>query len=187
MIAAATGLFREKGWTATGMRDVAREAGVAVETVYANYRSKGELLTACVDLAVVADPDPTPLNERRAFAALAIGTPTQRARKAARLVADIHDRTAGLLRTVREAAASDPDMAQWRRAGEERRRSDVAQAAALIRGSAVTSDECDGLWAVTSSELHELLTQLRGWSRPQYERWLARAIEQLLDHPSGDK
>src|SRR5688572_16913020 len=58
VVEVATELFREKGWAATGMRDVARAAGVAIETVYANFRSKSDLLTACVDLAVVADADP---------------------------------------------------------------------------------------------------------------------------------
>jgi len=41
IIAAASRLFAEKGWSGTGMRDVARAAQVSVETVYANFGSKG--------------------------------------------------------------------------------------------------------------------------------------------------
>jgi AcrR family transcriptional regulator len=56
VVDAATRLFGERGWAATGMRDVAREAGVSVETVYANFSSKGDLLMAAIDVAVVGAP-----------------------------------------------------------------------------------------------------------------------------------
>jgi AcrR family transcriptional regulator len=180
VIGAATELFESRGWSGTGMRDVARAAGVSVETVYAAFRSKSELLTACVDLAVVADVEPVPLARRPAFAALGRGTRAQRIRAAARLLTGIHARTAGVLLAVREAAASEPDMAQWRRAGEQGRRADVEQAASLITGRRVTDQEVDGLWAVMAVEVYELLTTLRGWTPRQYERWLAAVIERLL-------
>jgi AcrR family transcriptional regulator len=38
VISVASELFREMGWSATGMRDVAQSAGISVETVYANFR-----------------------------------------------------------------------------------------------------------------------------------------------------
>jgi AcrR family transcriptional regulator len=185
VIAAATGLFGEKGWAGTGMRDVAGAAGVAIETVYANFRSKSELLTACIDRAVVADDQPVPLADRPAFAALGRGTRAQRTRAAARLLTDIHQRTAGLILTVREAAASDPELARWRHAAEEGRRANVEQAAALIAGRSVTREECDGLWAVMAVEVYELLTTQRGWSPQQYQQWLAGIIIQLL--PERDR
>jgi AcrR family transcriptional regulator len=185
VIAAATRLFGEKGWTGTGMRDVAGAAGVAIETVYANFRSKNELLTACVDLAVVADEQPVPLADRPAFAALARGNRAQRARAAARLLTDIHHRTSGVILALREAAASDPELAQWRQAAEGRRRGDVEQAAALIAGRPVTRQECDGLWAVMAVEVYELLTRLRGWTPQRYQRWLAGVIDQFL--PERDR
>jgi AcrR family transcriptional regulator len=183
VIAAATSLFSEKGWAATGMRDVAGAAGVAIETVYASFRSKSELLTACIDLAVVADDRPAPLADRPAFVALGRGSRAQRTRAAARLVTDIHHRTAGLILALREAAASDPGLAQWRHAAEGHRRADVEQAAALIAGRPVTREECDGLWAITAVEVYELLTGLRGWTPKQYQLWLAGVINYLLpDH-----
>ena len=61
VLEAATALFGENGWAGTGMRDVARAAGVAVETVYANFGSKAELLLAALDVAVVGDTQPIPL------------------------------------------------------------------------------------------------------------------------------
>jgi AcrR family transcriptional regulator len=180
VIAAATSLFAGKGWAGTGMRDVAAAAGVAIETVYAGFRSKGELLTACIDLAVVADDQPAPLADRPAFVALGRGSRAQRTQAAAGLLTGIHHRTAGLILALREAAASDPDLAQWRQAAERHRRADVEQAAALIAGRPVTPEECDGLWAIMAVEVYELLTGLRGWTPEQYQRWLAGVLDHLL-------
>jgi hypothetical protein len=108
----------------------------------------------------------------------------QRIRAAARLLSGIHARTAGVLLAVREAAASEPDMAQWRQVAEQGRRADVEQGAALIAGRRVTDQEVDGLWAVMAVEVYELLTMVRGWTPRQYERWLATVIERLLPEES---
>jgi AcrR family transcriptional regulator len=68
------------------MRDVAREAGVAVETVYANFRSKTELLMAAIDVSVVGDTEPVPLAQRPEFAHLSVGSFADRVAAAARLL-----------------------------------------------------------------------------------------------------
>jgi AcrR family transcriptional regulator len=44
---AATRLFREKGYNATGMRDIALEVGVEAASLYNHIRSKAELLQQC--------------------------------------------------------------------------------------------------------------------------------------------
>ena len=56
------------------MREVAVEAGVAMETVYAYFPSKSALFQAVVDLAVVGDDQPVALAERAEFAAIGRGT-----------------------------------------------------------------------------------------------------------------
>lgn len=43
----ATRLFREKGYNATGMRDIAVEVGVEAASLYNHIRSKSELLHQC--------------------------------------------------------------------------------------------------------------------------------------------
>jgi hypothetical protein len=62
----------------------------------------------------------------------------------------------------------------------ERRRITVEQGAELVVGRALTSEECDGLWAVLSVEVYQLLTDLRGWTPHQYETWLADVLDRLL-------
>jgi AcrR family transcriptional regulator len=183
VVAAAARLFGERGWAATGMREVARAAGVSVETVYASFRSKGDLLLAAIDVAVVGDAAPVPLDQRPEFAALGSGTRHQRARASARLVTGINQRTAGVELALREAAASDAELAERMREREQRRRINVEQGAALVAGRAVTAEEVDGLWAVLAVEIYQLLTGLRGWTPQQYENWLADVIDKLLPGP----
>lgn len=184
---AAARLFGERGWAATGMREVARAAGVSVETVYASFRSKGDLLMAALDVAVVGDAAPVPLDQRPEFAALGSGTRRQRAQATARLVAGINQRTAGVVLALREAAASDADLAERRRQREYRRRINVEQGAALVAGRAVTAEEIDGLWALVAVEIYQMLIELRGWTPQQYENWLADVIERLLPGPDGTR
>jgi AcrR family transcriptional regulator len=183
VVAAAARLFGERGWAATGMRKIARAAGVSVETVYASFRSKTELLMAAIDVAVVGDVEPVPLDQRPEFAALGSGTRQQRARATARLVTGINQRTAGVILALREGAASDTELARQMREREQRRRINVEQGAALIAGRAVTPEEADGLWAVLAVEVYQLLTELRGWTVQQYEDWLAGVIDRLLPGP----
>ena len=180
VLAAADTLFATRGWSATGMRDVAREAGVAVETVYANFRSKAELLMAAIDVSVVGDVEPVPLSERPAFARLAVGSFADRVASAARLLAGINQRVSGLHRALREAAASEPDLAQKLAEGEQRRRVNVQDGAELVTGRRLGDDERDGLWAIVSAEVFDLLTGIAGWSPQRYEAWVTQMLTTLL-------
>ena len=184
VLEAATRLFASNGWAGTGMREVARAAGVAVETVYATFGSKTDLLLAALDVAVVGDVEPVALGDRPEFAALGRGSRAARARAAARLVRDINERMAGIGRAFREAAVGDAGLAKRLAEAEERRRRNVGEAAELVAGRPVTDTERDGVWAVVSLEVHQLLVERTGWSGDAYEAWLADAIERLL-RPGG--
>ena len=73
VLEAAIGLFTERGWVGTGMRDVARAAEVSVERVYATFGSKAQLLKSALDVAIVGDDAPVPLADRPAYRAIANG------------------------------------------------------------------------------------------------------------------
>lgn len=180
VLEAATRLFGERGWAATGMRDIAREAGVSVETVYAGFGSKSDLLMAAIDVAVVGDAVPVPLGQRPEFAALGQGRPAERRRAAARLLTDIHRRTAGVNLALREAARSDPDLDRLMRRREEGRRTNVAEGILLVSGHEVDPETCDALWAVLDVGVYRMLTDVRGWTPDRYETWVADVIDRLL-------
>ncbi len=189
MLDAAGRLFTERGWAGAGMRDVARAAGVAVETVYSNFGSKADLLLAALGVAIVGDDLPIPVAERAEFAALARGTLAERARAAARLVREIHERTCGIQKALREAAASDAEVGLSERLieGEQRRRINVDQGLQLVADRSVSDTERDGIWAVLSMEVYRLLVAQSGWSASRYEDWLAEAIVRLLGPGEGIK
>ncbi|WP_114723599.1 TetR/AcrR family transcriptional regulator [Rhodococcus sp. AG1013] len=176
---AATALFSDRGWSA-GMRDIASAAGVSFETVYANFGSKPGLLNQVLDVAVVGDDQPVALIDRPEFAALAHGTHRERAAAAASLVTGINGRTMGLMRALREASAVAPALASRLEDERRRQRMTVQVAGALMTGRDLSSTESDGLWAVITVEVYELLTGGAGWSPGQYEDWLAGAITRLL-------
>jgi AcrR family transcriptional regulator len=64
VIQAAARLFAERGYVATSMDEVAREAGVSRATVFTSVGGKADLLKAAYDVAVVGDDEPVPLPQR---------------------------------------------------------------------------------------------------------------------------
>ena len=180
IITSATRLFTANVWAATGMRDIAREAGVATETVYAHFSSKTTLLRRAMDVAVVGDDAPVSLAERPEFAALAQGPRAGRIAAAAQLLAEVNQRTSGFAKVLREAAPTDAVIAEMLRAARERIRLDIAAGAAAVMGRKPTRRERDGLWALLSVEVYLLLVEQSGWSVTQYRTWLAEMLEREI-------
>ncbi len=182
VLKAATALFEERGWSATSIRDIAKSAGVAVETVYAGFGSKAALLLAAIDVSVVGDTQPVPLSDRAEFAALGRGDFTQRVEAAARLLTGINQRTWRLRRALSEAAVGDPQLGTKLKELEKRRRLNISQGVAKVLGHAVPDDVLDGLWVFMGADAFHLLTEIGGRSSEQYEQWLLTTIQRHLDH-----
>jgi len=180
VLAAATRLFASRGWAATGMRDIAREAGTATETLYSYFPSKTALLQAVMDIAVVGDEAPQPLAERPEFTVLAQGGRAERIAACARLVTEIQVRTVGVGKVLREAAYGDETIAEMLDDTRERQRRDVAAGVGLMLGREATDREIDSVWAVVSMELYILLVEVRGWSTAEYESWLTDTLGAIL-------
>jgi AcrR family transcriptional regulator len=181
IIAAATRLFAQNGWTGTGMRDVARAAQVSVETVYANFGSKGALLREALDVAVVGDDQLVPLSDRPEFRALAEGDAPARAQAAGRLLAALHRRTAALYRVLQHAAAADAEMAGLLRKNQADERAQVREGVIAVARREVTETEVDTMFAVLGNDVFLLLTETTGWSDDQYATWVAATVGRLLD------
>lgn len=162
------------------MRDIAREAGVATETVYAHFSSKTGLFQAAMDVAVVGDSAPVAVAERPEFVALATGSRHDRIVAAARLTTEIQLRTAAFAKVLREAAPTDQVIEEMLRATRERQRVDVAAGAERVMGRVPSECERDGLWALLSVEVYLLLVEQSGWSIEQYQAWLTDAMESLI-------
>jgi AcrR family transcriptional regulator len=180
VVDAATELFAANGWQATGMREVAAAAGVAIETVYSHFSSKRGLLLAVADAAVVGDDAPVPLAERAEFLAIGQGRRPARIRAAARLLTGVQVRTAAIAVLLRQAAPADAEIAELLHATRERQRVDVGRAVEMIIGRAPAPAERDGVWAIASPEVYLLLVDGSGWTPEQYEAWVADTLERVI-------
>ena len=180
VMAAAAELFTTRGWAGTGMRDVAKGAGVATETVYSHFSSKRVLLQAVIDVAVVGDDVQVAVAERDEFAALGRGTRPERIAGAAALIRGINERTAAYAGVIREAAPGDEQIAEVLAATRARQRRDVEAGLSLILGRSPTTVETDEVWALLSPELYLLLVDTAGWSPDAYEAWMATILDRTL-------
>lgn len=180
VLAAATQLFVARGWNGTSMRDVARAAAVSVETIYANFGSKAELLKQALDVAVVGDAEPVPLADRDYFARLANGDALERAAAAAEFLATMHPRTAHLRRVLNQAAAGDEQLSELLRSSLVDERESVRQGVLAVAQRPVSDDDIDALFAILSTEAFLLLTDSRGWTREHYQSWIAQMMQSVL-------
>lgn len=180
VVAAATELFVTKGWAATGMRDVASTAGVALETVYAHFSSKPGLLRAVADDAVMGDDQPLPLAQRPEFLELGRGRRSARIAATARLLTAIQERISPIAKVLLEAAPADAAMAELLHTTREDQRRDIEAGLELVLGRPPTTMERDGVWAIGSPEIYLLLTEGSGWSAQQYEQWIAQTMERVI-------
>lgn len=184
---AAAALFEERGYERASVASIAGEAGVSEETVYAHFGNKRTLLGELVRRAVRGD-DPRPVVEQRTPRALA-GLTDQR-EQLRLFVADIVprlERAAPLVVIVAGAARAEPELAELlARLHAGRRKNLRVLIDALVRNGALRLDEGEALetvWALTSPELHQLLSGVRGWTRRRYSAWLAESLATLLLQP----
>ncbi len=169
---AARTQFLRSGWHAAGMREIARDAGVSVETVYSNFPSKAAVFKEVLNILVVGDDQPIPLAERPGFRATTVGPLADRITALACLHTEVQGRVARLRMVLREAARADDDLAGIERMvlAEEREQTRLTLRTFLPDPS---DDDIDGMQALYSSDLYILLTEIRGWTPEQYIRWLS--------------
>ena len=148
---AAAHLFSEFGWADTSMRRVAQSAGVAIGTVYAGFGSKGDLLAAVMDVAVVGDDLPVPLAQRDVVALLGTGTPAERVAKAAQMSVAISGRTCELVQALIQGGATDATVAGRLADLDVRRRVEVAGSFERVASRAPSAAELDEAWLLTSA------------------------------------
>lgn len=178
VLAAARDLLQDKGYAATTVADVARLAGVSVDTVYASVGRKPELVLAVIDMVLGGTDEPVPADQRDYVQAVraeptALGKIEVYAAAVARLV----PRTATLQEALRKAGETDADCAAtWRRL-VTRRAANMRLFAAELRSTGelrddLTDDEvADVVWSTNAAEYWLLLDQ-RGWTPARYEALL---------------
>ena len=178
---AAHELFVTTGYAATTIQAIAEQGGVAVQTVYAVFGNKRELLRQLIESTITGDDDPRPVDERpEAQAIAAEPDPKRRAQRDAAFSRSITERVAPIVRVATEAAASDPDLAAMMDEVKAVRRREMIAAAQILAGPdglRVDPDEAAAtLYVLYSPSVADMLMRDHGWSPKQYENWLAHMI-----------
>jgi AcrR family transcriptional regulator len=183
VIAAARRLFSERGYAGSSIEAIAEAAGVAVPTVYAAFGNKRSILRALLAAAVDGER-PRPVAERMREQAAGVPDPATRMQKMMRLVVSLIAQSADVLRIMRGAAAMDPEIQSLLDEVYSRIYMDCQTAASLATGvasnDARTRRLADVTFALTSSDLFDLLTGKRGWSVAEYERWTIQTVTAAL-------
>ena len=192
ILEAARRLFATRGYVGTTMEALAAEAGVAVETVYATFGSKRAVLARLVDISVGGDERPIPILERSEPQRMR-AEPDQRRqlRLFAAGIREIMERVGPLFGVMRGAAATEPEIAELLRGLLVARRQAMGMVVQWLehngplRAGLSADEAADTLWTLSSAEVHQLLTEDRGWAGERYERWLGDTLIALLLPPSA--
>jgi AcrR family transcriptional regulator len=179
--------FGDAGYAATTLREIATGAGVAVQTVYAVFGSKANILRALRE-SVATDPAAS-----EAYAAALAATDLDEALGSfARSIRLRWEAGYDIVMIHASAAAADPEIRPEVMAAEAVRNGGIARLARrlgeLERSLDVRRVEAL-LDTLTLAAVYEQLVARHGWAAEAYESWLvgalrrdARASTQALDH-----
>jgi AcrR family transcriptional regulator len=187
IVRAAAELFAAQGYTQTSIEQIAARAGVARPTVYTAFTGKPALLKQALDLQLAGDDAPVPVRDRPWFQELLHQRdPHVLLDLEARNDRMINERVAPLHEAVRNAAATDDDIAGLYATVKQQRHTGaraVAEALAALgplRGDLDLDAATDLLWLLKDPALYTALVGDRGWPAERYEAWLARVMQASL-------
>lgn len=186
IVDAATRLFLERGYVQTTIDAIAEAADVAVETVYARFRNKTNLMIAVKD-AAVTERGQVPLDQRPEVASLAAETDQRKQLQiAAALSRRMLERISPVYALLRDAAATDDMLREHLAAEIDRRRAfqraliERVRARGPLRNRLTTARATDTYSALANPDLYLLLTTHHHWNADDYQAWLADSLQLLL-------
>lgn len=187
ILRAAANLFGPNGYAPTTIEAIAAAADVAVETVYARFGNKLNLLKEILDQSIV--------NNARGVDILALPEVVtireltdQRTQIAhlAHLSRGILERSATAHRILRSAVTVDPAAADFERSDFERRRRtqagyiDILLANGPLPTGLNAQDAAITYGTLANPDNYAVLTTRRGLTPDQYENWLRTCLTLLF-------
>jgi len=177
MLDAARRLIEERGDANVTLEDVAREAGITRQTVYAHMSSRAGLL-----LALVEHIDDGNRLAARVANALEAPTGFEAIERYVAMVAEMTPQILGVATALSRLRAVDPDAAgAWddRMAARMRTCSLLVERLAdegVLRPEWTVETGTDLLFAAVSIPMWEVLVGDRGWTPEQWSRRTARLV-----------
>lgn len=182
IVEAARRLLVNGTYSSVRMDDIAKEAGVAYQTVYAVFGTKLQLAHAMIDIGfhvegvdeLIAHAHETP-------------DPEVALRTGARIARRLNEHCADLVRFMRES--SDPDLLERQREMEARHLDNVSavpemlQRSGRLRPNISLIEARDVIWGMTGPSWYIQLVFQRSWAPSRYEEWLGDSLVNLLLQP----
>jgi AcrR family transcriptional regulator len=190
ILEAAERLFVRDGYAPTTMAAIAKEAGVALKTVYVAFETKSGVLRALWNLRLRGDQENVPIQDRGWYReVLAEPDPERALRLGAHEARLVKERAGGLFAVLRSAAGSDADSAAlWERINAEFHANQRAVIELLgpLRPGLEIDRAADIMWTLNHPDVWELLVGRRGWTPDEWEEWFVTTLSaQLLGGASA--
>lgn len=190
IVEAAGRLFPVHGYAATTINAVAAEADVAVETVYARFKNKQNLLKAYLDESIVGDAELVPLLDRPAVQAVsAVNDQREQLQLLAQIMRGVLERNASAHAVLRSAMAADTELDELAAADDKRRKAthrafvELLVSSGPLRPGLSTDEAIDTMSTLANPDTFAYLIHRRGWTAAGIERWLADSLALLLLPP----
>lgn len=185
IVTAASELFESNGYARTSIRQVAEEAGVAPDTVYATFGSKPRVLTAVIDERLRGGHGVGNVMERPELLAV---RDERDQRRQVQLLGDamsrIVEQVGPVFEMMRAAATVEPAMVDVHAEMQGYRLRNMTVAIGWLRASGplrVPDDEAaETLWTLAAPDTARQLRHDRGWSRKRYAAWLSDTLTRAL-------
>ena len=176
-------LFTVRGFPETTIAQIAEEAGVSPQTVYAVFGSKGGIVGEMLE-----DLEESAGLDMWVARVMAEEDPHRQLRVFVSWIRTLFEKGAPIMRAAL-AARNDPDVAALAERGDQKRRSGSSRLTQMwsdngaLRESLQPSDAAERLWLLTSIEQYLLATDGLGWSPDHYEQWLGDLLDVELLEP----
>lgn len=186
ILRAARQLIASKGYASTSVVEVARLAGVSVQTIYDSVGSKAALVSQLNDQ----------LDEEGEVAAIAGRIPTLEDPEELLMVPvkisrNINERCGDIVGAVYSGAASEPELQRVRAESMRRHRAGVSrvcrrlQDLGSLRRGLDLSEATDVVSALTSPQVARTFALDHGWSWDIWESWTFAALGRLILEEPG--
>jgi len=181
IIDAAERRFLRDGYAPTTIAAIARDARVSVDTIYKSFRGKPGLVRA-ISARILRGEGPVPAEQRSDELQAREADPRKIIQAWGAFVTEIAPKAAPVMRLIRDAAGSDPELrALLEEMGTDRLRRMTENAGRLraaghLRPGVTATHAADVLWTYSSAELYELLVLRRGMPLKRYGKFVADAM-----------
>jgi AcrR family transcriptional regulator len=192
--AAALRLFAANGYAATTMEAIAREAGVAVQTVYFTFHTKADVLIEAITVAG-GGPEATPDVMSRSWLQDVVAA-SDGARRIALISehgSEIYRRIGPMFRAINAASSVDAEVDRAWQGVVHGRREGMRRICGLMADRGELREGIDPLlaadllFAIHRHELYLAFTDECGWSFERYKAWTyATLCRQLLPRDRAD-